>query len=157
MADNSDPEVSDAVNRERRVQMDTIKLDQEQNPVDQNPNAVADLVLESPRRTSILIIPDLLAVMDHPIDAVCDILSFAPCGVSVVWEFSLQPNEWIVSEISCYKALFECVEHFARLNAYCFTGIKKCLLVIICYFLHFVPSRRQNAVSVSRTLRSAWI
>ena len=48
MADNSDPEVIDAVNRERRVQMDTIKLDQEQSPVDQNRNAVADLVLGAP-------------------------------------------------------------------------------------------------------------
>src|SRR5438132_12456332 len=36
----------------------------------------------------------------------------------------------------------------ARLNTYCSAGLKKGLFIFVCEFVHYVPARRKNAISV---------
>ena len=36
----------------------------------------------------------------------------------------------------------------ARLNTYCSAGVKKGLFIFVCEFVHYVPARRKNAISI---------
>ena len=48
----------------------------------------------------------------------------------------------------------------ARLNTYCSVGAKKGLFIFVCEFVHSVPTRRKNAISIlsaySNTLAAVW-
>jgi hypothetical protein len=44
------------------------------------------------------------------------------------------------------------LNHCVRLNTYCSAGVKKCLLVFGCEFVHLIPTRRKNAISMLFTL-----
>src|SRR5437879_3903638 len=36
----------------------------------------------------------------------------------------------------------------ARLNTYCSAGVKKGLFIFVCEFVHLIPTRRKNAISM---------
>src|SRR5258705_13836798 len=36
----------------------------------------------------------------------------------------------------------------ARLNTYCSAGVQKGLFIFVCEFVHYVPARRKNAISI---------
>src|SRR5258708_39422940 len=48
----------------------------------------------------------------------------------------------------------------ARLNTYCSAGVKKGLFIFVCEFVHYVPARRKNAISIlsaySNTFAAFW-
>jgi hypothetical protein len=61
-----------------------------------NPNAVSDFVFESPARATIPSHASFFALLDHPIDAIRDVLGRTPGPVSVVRKFGLEPYERII-------------------------------------------------------------
>src|ERR1700730_4644772 len=79
------------------------------------------------------------ALTDHSIDAVGDLLGLSPRCVRVIQAFS-----------------FHCI----RLNTYCSAGVKKGLFIFVCEFVHYVPARRKNAISIlsaySNTCAAFW-
>src|SRR6266478_3628257 len=44
------------------------------------------------------------------------------------------------------------LNHCVRLNTYCSAGVKKGLLVFGCEFVHLIPTRRKNAISMLSAL-----
>jgi hypothetical protein len=44
------------------------------------------------------------------------------------------------------------LNHCVRLNTYCSAGVKKGLLVFDCEFVHLIPTRRKNAISMLSAL-----
>src|SRR6266446_4916491 len=110
-----------------------------------------------------------IRVTDHSIDAVGDLLGLFRRRVRVIQELSFQPRHWIFQEFRHKVSLFMRLNHCVRLNTYCSAGVKKGLLVFGCEFVHLIPTRRKNAISMlsalsrpfgrfgSPGLRSAWI
>jgi hypothetical protein len=50
-----------------------------------------------------------LAVLDHPINAIPDVLGCTPRSVSVVRKFGLKPYERIIQEVGYNKPLFPAI------------------------------------------------
>src|SRR5271166_4878884 len=111
-------------------------------------------------------------VTDHSIDAVGDLLGLYPRCVRVIQAFSFQPRHRIFQEFRNKVSLFLRVNRRVRLNTYRSAGVKKGPFIFVCEFVHYVPARRKNAISIhsaySNTfaafwpfrfpgLRSAWI
>jgi hypothetical protein len=48
-------------------------------------------------------------------------------------------------------SLFVRINHCVRLNTYCFAGVKKDLFIFAREFVHYIPARRKNAISMHST------
>ncbi len=91
------------------------------------------------------------AVTEHLIDAVGDLLGLSPSYVRVIQDISFQPRHWIFLEFRHKVSLFLRVNHCVRFNTYCFAGVKKGLSIFACEFVHYIPARRKNAISMLST------
>src|SRR5271165_2769279 len=100
------------------------------------------------------------ALTDHSIDAVGDLLGLYPRCVRAIKAFSFQPRHRIFQEFRNKVSLFRRVSRCVWLNTYCTAGVKKGLFIFVCEFVHYVPARRKNAISIlsaySNTFAAFW-
>ena len=90
----------------------------------------------------------------------CALLGLSRVVLRVLQDFSFQPRHWIFQEFRNKVSLFLRVKHCVRLSTYCSAGVKKGLFIFVCEFVHYVPARRKNAISIlsaySNTFTAFW-